>query len=156
MLINLAVMISIALLMVALAPHAIRLFVQEEESVTFGASYLRTVAVFYPFLGINFVLNGAVRASGAMYQVLVLNIISFWLLRYPLTSLFAAWRGESGIALGIGVSFVISSIFAWAYFRFGRWKTLELFDDDDGADGTRRPRRRLGQRRGRTSSRTKV
>ena len=133
---NMALMISIAVVMVVFAEQAIRLFVQEEESVAFGANYLRTVAFFYPFLGINFVLNGAVRASGAMYQVLMLNIISFWLLRYPLTSLFAAWRGESGIALGIGASFVLSSIFAFLYFRFGRWRTLELFDGEPEPSGS--------------------
>lgn len=126
---NLAVMVTIALLLVVFAERAVTLFVQDEESVAFGTSYLRTVALFYPFLGINFVLNGAVRASGAMYQVLALNIISFWILRFPLTSLFASWLGERGIAFGIGTSFVISSGFAFAYFRFGKWRTKDLFDD---------------------------
>lgn len=126
---NLVFMGSIALLMIAVSDHAIRLFVQDPESVAFGSNYLRTVALFYPFLGINFVLNGAVRASGAMYQVLVLNIISFWVLRYPLTELLAGALGESGIALGIGISFVISSGFAFAYYRFGAWRDKELFQD---------------------------
>src|SRR5699024_11193656 len=97
-------------------------------SVRFGARYLRTVALFYPFLGINFVLNGAVRASGAMYQVLVLNIISFWLLRFPLTALFAAHLDEPGIGVGIAASFVISSVFALLYFRVGGWRRKELFE----------------------------
>lgn len=126
---NVAVMAAIGLLLVVVADEAVRLFVREPESVAFGARYLRTVALFYPFLGINFVLNGAVRASGAMYQVLVLNIISFWVLRFPLTSLFAAWFGESGIGVGIATSFVISSAFAYLYYRFGGWRQKRLFDD---------------------------
>ncbi|TMZ51474.1 MATE family efflux transporter, partial [Klebsiella pneumoniae] len=42
----------------------IHLFVDDEATVSFGADYLKAVAFFYPFLGINFVLNGVVRASG--------------------------------------------------------------------------------------------
>ena len=124
---NLAIMTAIALLVVALARPAVMLFIREPEAVDFAVTYLRIVALCYPFLGINFVLNGVVRASGAMYQVLVLNIISFWVLRFPLTSLFAGWFGQNGIGLGMGASFIISSGFAYLYFRFGRWREKELF-----------------------------
>ncbi|NMA67977.1 MAG: MATE family efflux transporter, partial [Desulfitobacterium sp.] len=86
-----------------------------------------TIAFFYPFLGINFVLNGAVRASGAMYQVLVLNIISFWVLRYPLTYTFSSFLGDKGIPFGMGCSFMISSIVAFLYYRYGGWRRKELF-----------------------------
>ncbi len=72
-------------------------------------------------------LNGAVRASGAMYQVLILNIISFWILRYPLTAIFSSILAESGIALGMGSSFIISSIIAFSYYRFGSWREKDLF-----------------------------
>ena len=126
---NLAIMVAIALVMVVVAEQAIRLFIDEPQAVEFGTRYLRVIALCYPFLGINFVLNGVVRASGAMYQVLVLNLISFWLLRYPLTALFAHWFDESGIALGVGASFIISSGFAYLYFRHGRWRQKQLFEE---------------------------
>ncbi|HEY4553821.1 MAG TPA: MATE family efflux transporter, partial [Bacillaceae bacterium] len=93
------------------------------------AQYLKTIAFFYPFLSINFILNGAVRASGAMFQVLVLNIISFWVLRYPLTYLFSGWFGDEGIAYGMGTSFVISSVFAILYYRFGGWRKQKVFKE---------------------------
>src|SRR5699024_3296520 len=79
--------------------------------------YLRIMAFCFPFLGVNFILNGIVRASGAMYQVLVLNIISFWVLRFPLTSLFSNIYDEVGIAIGMGASFVISSVLSFLYYR---------------------------------------
>jgi putative MATE family efflux protein len=124
---NFAVMVAIGLLVVLFAEQAVRLFIQEEEAVRFGTRYLQIIALCYPFLGINFILNGVVRAAGAMYQVLVLNIISFWVLRYPLTYLFAKLMGDTGIAVGMGVSFMISSIFAYLYFRFGKWREKVLF-----------------------------
>lgn len=128
---NLAIMTAVALIVVALARPAVSLFVREPEALEFGTEYLRIVALCYPFLGINFVLNGVVRAAGAMYQVLVLNIVSFWVLRFPLTSLFAGLFGESGIALGMGASFIVSSAIAFLYYRFGRWRETILFAESD-------------------------
>src|SRR5699024_7603237 len=107
-------------------------FIKEKEAVQFASGYLRIMAFSFPFLGINFILNGVVRASGAMYQVLVLNIISFWVLRYPLTYFFAGYFQEEGIAIGLGSSFFISSIFAAAYYRFGKWRNKELFKQNEG------------------------
>lgn len=127
MLFNFVVMLAIAIIIAILAEPAIRLFIQEPAAVQFGSQYLQWIAFMYPFLGINFVLNGVVRSSGAMMQVLVLNIISFWVLRYPLTYLFASFMGQQGIALGIGTSFVFSSIVVYIYYRFGKWQRRELF-----------------------------
>lgn len=129
-LLNFVMMLVIALVVVAFAHWGISMFVSREKSVQFGADYLRIIAFLYPFLGINFVLNGIVRASGAMFQVLVLNIVSFWVLRYPLTYTFAGLIGEQGIAYGMGVSFVISSFIAYGYYRFGKWRQRDLFSEE--------------------------
>ncbi|MFC3041215.1 MATE family efflux transporter [Virgibacillus xinjiangensis] len=126
---NFAIMTLIGLVVVLFAEHGVRLFIQEEEAVQFGTVYLQIIALCYPFLGINFVLNGIVRAAGAMYQVLALNIISFWVLRFPLTALFSWMFGEIGIAIGMGTSFLVSSLVAFLYYRFGNWRKKELFKE---------------------------
>lgn len=124
---NFGLMLSVAAVVIIFAETGIRMFIQDEAAVEFGTNYLRIVALCYPFLGLNFVLNGIVRASGAMYQVLILNIISFWVLRYPMSALFASYFGETGVGMGMGVSFIISSIFAYLYYKFGKWREKELF-----------------------------
>lgn len=126
---NLGIMFAIAGIVFGFAGAGIRLFITDAAAVRFGTDYLKMIAFFYPFLGINFVLNGAVRASGAMFQVLVLNIISFWILRYPVTYFLSGFMGEKGIAAGIGISFVISSIFAFLYYRFGKWKQAKVIGE---------------------------
>mgnify|MGYP003761064821 FL=1 len=126
---NLSIMVTIGILLVLFAEYGVRLFIREEEAVQFGTVYLQIVALCFPFLGINFILNGIVRAAGAMYQVLVLNIISFWVLRYPLTFIFSRLFGDIGIAIGMGTSFFISSIVAFLYFRYGKWRKIKLFED---------------------------
>lgn len=125
----LSVSFFISLLVFLFADVLIRLFVADEETVAFGSTFLKTVAFFYPFLGINFVLNGVVRAAGAMFQILVLNLVSFWILRVPLTALLSSWLGTKGIAYGIGISFVISSLIAAAYYLFGKWRKISIFEE---------------------------
>lgn len=124
---NFSVMLFIGIIVAFFAEFGVRLFIREDEAVEFGTRYLQIIALCYPFLGINFILNGIVRASGAMYQVLILNIISFWVLRYPLTALFASIFGETGIAIGMGTSFIVSSMVAALYYRFGKWRKRDLF-----------------------------
>lgn len=126
-LLNLAAMLLAAVLIFFFARWGVSLFISDEGAVKFGTEYVKIIAFFYPFLGLNFILNGVVRASGAMLQVLVLNIISFWVLRYPFIYVFAKILGEKGIGIGMGVSFIISSVFAYSYYRFGKWREKELF-----------------------------
>ncbi|WP_449539149.1 MATE family efflux transporter [Ferdinandcohnia sp. Marseille-Q9671] len=124
---TIGIMLTIALFVFLFARGLTTLFIQDKNAITFGTDYLKIIAFSYPFLGINFILNGIVRGSGAMYQVLVLNLLSFWLLRYPFTYICSKLIGQKGIALGIGISFVISSIFAFSYYKWGGWKTKALF-----------------------------
>ncbi len=125
---NFSIMISIGIIIFFFGEYGVRLFIQEHDAVAFATSYLRIMAFCFPFLGINFILNGIVRAAGAMYQVLILNIISFWVLRYPFTALFANLFDEDGIAIGMGLSFMISSIFATLYYIYGKWREKDLFN----------------------------
>lgn len=125
--INFAIMLSIGILVLIFGEYGVKLFIQDGAAVDYGRRYIAVIALCYPFLGINFILNGIVRAAGAMYQVLVLNIISFWILRFPLTSLFSSFSGEIGIAYGMGLSYMISSVIAFSYFRFGKYREKNLF-----------------------------
>lgn len=121
-----SVSFAIALLVYLFPRFLLSLFIDNPQSISFGVQYLTAICFFYPFLGINFVLNGVVRGAGAMVQILVLNFISFWVLRYPLTALFSSWLGQQGIAYGIGTSFLISAFVAWSYYRWGRWRELRI------------------------------
>ncbi|WP_139367404.1 MATE family efflux transporter [Metabacillus halosaccharovorans] len=127
---NLMIMILISTVVVLFAEWGIKLFIGEKEAVQFGTNYLIVIAFFYPFLGINFILNGIVRAAGAMFQVLILNVISFWILRYPLSYLCSKWLGEQGIAVGMGLSFVISSVIAFGYYKYGKWNKIMLVTNE--------------------------
>ncbi|UTR13972.1 MATE family efflux transporter [Salipaludibacillus sp. LMS25] len=125
-----AVSLSLSTLVFFTAESAVSLFVQDPATVSFGTLYVQTVAFFYPFLGINFVLNGVVRAAGAMFQVFILNILSFWVLRFPLTYGFSRWLGEAGIGVGMALSLIMSSLFAIGYYKLGNWRNINVLDRD--------------------------
>ena len=133
---NVAIMAAVSGVLLLWAEPLVALFVRDRESVAFGASYLRIIALFYPFIGLNFIFNGVVRSSGAMLQVLVLNIISLWVLRVPLAHWLAAMHGEPGIALGIGISFLLSSLVSLAYYRWGGWRSRRLFAETAAQPGS--------------------
>ena len=125
---TMVIMFSISTLVFIFPKFLVTLFIRDEASVAYAVTYLKIIAYCFPLLGVNFILNGIVRASGAMYQVLVLNLISFWILRYPLTSLGANLYGEIGVPIGIGVSFFVSSLIATAYYLFGGWRMKVILD----------------------------
>ncbi|CEA00887.1 putative transporter-like membrane protein [Pseudomonas saudimassiliensis] len=124
---NTGIMLLLASILFIWAEPLISLFIQDEASVAFGTSYLKTIAFFYPFIGLNFVFNSVVRGAGAMVQVLALNIISLWVLRVPLAYWATSVYGDTGVALGIGLSFMLSAGFSFAYYRWGRWRAKRLF-----------------------------
>ncbi|CAM3832105.1 MATE family efflux transporter [Alkalicoccus chagannorensis] len=125
------VSLTISTLVFFSAEWAVSMFVQDDETVAFGTMYVQTVAFFYPFLGINFVLNGIIRAAGGMMQVFVLNVISFWILRFPLTYVSASWLGEQGIGIGMGISLILSAVIAAGYYRWGRWREIRVIEEKD-------------------------
>lgn len=124
---NTGIMLIAATILFVWAAPLVKLFIRDEGSVAFGVQYLRTLAFFYPFIGLNFIFNGIVRGAGAMFQVLVLNIISLWLLRVPLAYWTTSLYGDIGVALGIGISFFISCLFSFAYYQWGGWREKQLF-----------------------------
>lgn len=124
---TITIMLAISILLFIFAEPLVKLFVRDPNSVRFGTTYLKIVACFYPFIGLNFVFNSIVRGAGAMFQVLMLNIISLWALRVPLAYWATSVYGDSGVALGIGLSFFMSCLFSVAYYRWGRWRDKKLF-----------------------------
>lgn len=124
---NIVVTMVIATALFLWAEPLVKLFIRDEGSVAFGTSYLKTIAFFYPFIGLNFIYNGVVRGSGAMFQVLMLNIISLWILRVPLAWWATSIYGDRGVALGIGISFFFSFLFSFGYYRWGGWRRKTLF-----------------------------
>ena len=113
-------MLFIGVFILLFAELGIKLFIRDEAAWTSGKSYLRVVALCYPFLSINFILNRIVRASGVHVPSACLECSLFLGAAFPLTWLLSNQYGSIGIALGIGASFIISNWLCLPIFSF--WK----------------------------------
>jgi len=68
------------------------------------------------------ILNGAMRGAGDTFFAMVTGIVSFWLIRIPLATLFSRAWGRVGIWWAIAASITLAFIATLIYYRTGRWK----------------------------------
>jgi len=68
------------------------------------------------------ILNGAMRGAGDTFFAMVTGIVSFWLIRIPLATLFSRAWGREGIWWAIAASITLAFIATLIYYRTGRWK----------------------------------
>jgi len=119
---------TMGVLQFALAPYAVRLFVDDPEVVDTGTKLLRVFAFALPGLGIHASLSGALRGAGDVRYVLG-------------TFTFTAWGVRVPVAAAMVLLFGLSAPFAWLAavaenwtraililrrFRQGKWKTIRV------------------------------
>lgn len=71
---------------------------------------------------------GQVTRTGVVFNLAAMAVIAAGLV-------LAARLGEDGIALGIGLSFLLSSLFSAAYYRWGGWRSKRLFTSTGATAG---------------------
>jgi putative MATE family efflux protein len=80
---------------------------------------------FIPF-GMAFVLNGIIRATGAVWPPLLGLLISMWLVRIPFAQFLEPYLGQDAIWWSFPLGSIISLILAAAYYRWGGWRKARL------------------------------
>ena len=124
---NLGAMLSVATGIVYLCSKGIQMFISKMRGSPIRYTICQENAFFYPFLGFNFFGMGLSGPQERCSKCLSSTLFHFgyW---YPLIFLFSKLLGEKGIRyFGMGISLVISSGFALAYYLFGKWRERELF-----------------------------
>lgn len=116
------------------APYLIAFFVPEDQQViTAGARFLRTMALSWGFIAIQFCLTGVFRASGNMVIAMIIAIISQWVLQFPLAYVLSRHTtlGTEGLWWAFPVTNVIIALITWTVFSKGDWKKKRLTDEDE-------------------------
>ena len=132
--INLTIGISAALgiILMLVAPWAVKLFTTEENIVYIGTAGLRTLGLFYVFMGLSQTLTGIVRGAGASTVPMYATMINI-LLRIVLAYLFAIRgliniNGElyRGLWFAMIICNFINMLILLVYYRKGNWRTAFL------------------------------
>jgi putative MATE family efflux protein len=121
---NMAFLLAIGLVFIAVPELLLRLFTQDVEVIRFGAACLRVISLGYPFYAFGMVLVQAFNGAGDTTTPTLINLACYWCLQIPLAWLLSVqfgWGAHGAfwaIPLAEGV---LTAVGIWA-FRKGRWK----------------------------------
>lgn len=107
------------------------LFTNDAAVVDLGRFYFYLHFSFFAFLGLRVAFLYAFYAAGDSRSAFISTVISLFLLRVPLAYIFSYTElGVKGIWLGMGISYLITSIFMYFMFRTKKWmdKSIVLRD----------------------------
>ncbi|MDD7201239.1 MAG: MATE family efflux transporter [Sphaerochaetaceae bacterium] len=103
-------MVATGALMFLFAPEMIGLISPDEEIRALGARVLRIEAFAEPMFGASIIITGAMRGAGDTVGPTLLNLVSMWLVRIPLSALLAPHIGLVGVWIAMCVELNIRGI----------------------------------------------
>ena len=105
--------------------------------VTVGTQFLRYVALTFGFIGIMRAYTGSFRGAGKTLTAAAISVLMLGVIRFPIAWIAAGEIGASGIWLSFAVSNVAGAAIAYAWYRRGTWREVDLTDPivpDAGTD----------------------
>ena len=82
---------------------------------------------FVPF-GMAFVLNGIIRATGAVWPPLLGLLISMWFVRIPFAHFLEPVLGQDAVWWSFPLGSIMSLVLAAGYYRWGGWRKAKLME----------------------------
>lgn len=106
------IMIFGSIIMYILAPYMIGLLTKEPEVLELGTRILRIEAFAESFYVASIIISGALRGAGDTFVPSIMNFISLWLVRIPLSYLLAQKYGLTGAWIAMCIELIFrGSIF---------------------------------------------
>ncbi|KRB40456.1 MATE family efflux transporter [Phenylobacterium sp. Root700] len=125
-----AVMTATPVLLIYLVePWVLLLFLPASSPSTAIAMHINSFVLwgFIPF-GMAFVLNGIIRATGAVWPPLLGLLVSMWIVRIPFAQFMEPYLGQDAIWWSFPLGSMISLVLAAAYYRWGGWRKARLME----------------------------
>jgi Na+-driven multidrug efflux pump len=129
---------SIGLIVFLFAPQLVAFFVPSDVNViAAGSMFLRTVALSWGFMGVQFALTGVLRASGNMVISMVLTLVSQWVLQFPLAYVLSKHTGlgPQGLWWAFPIANVVTALITIGLYANGDWKKKRLVDTEEVLTG---------------------
>ena len=122
MLFNVCLCLVVLAAILAFGRQMMGAFTEDADVMAIGQEYLTILGAVLIFHGALSILNGAMRGAGDTFFAMVTGIVSFWLIRIPLATLFSRAWGRVGIWWAIAASITLAFVATLIYYRTGRWK----------------------------------
>ncbi len=118
------VLVEAVVLYIARQPLVAVFLPGKADAIREGTSFITLFAASMPFLCAFFAAEAVYRGAGHNFPAMMLGFIRLWVLRIPLSVLFAfpLGLGSTGIWLGMSASNVLSGIAAMLWLRTGSWQ----------------------------------
>ena len=125
---NVIILGSAGALFVIAPTLLVGLVTQEPEALGYGASCLRIVGLGFVSFGVGMVAIQAFNGAGDTLTPLVVNIMSFWVIKIPLAYVLAHHLGfgPRGVFIAIAIAYTVQGSVAAVLFRRGRWKAANF------------------------------
>jgi putative MATE family efflux protein len=124
----LAVMTTMALLLLIGHEFILRLFTNDAAVIAAGKIVIHTSAYIQPIMAASFVFSGGLRGAGDTRSTMLITVASIWGLRLAAAYVLgiALGLGLYGAWLAIGLDFASRALLFWLRFRSGRWMAVRV------------------------------
>jgi len=120
-----AYLLPTMLLMFFFGNQFVRFFVDDPETMRYGAELFKIVSPSVVLFGFFHATTGVLQGAGDTKPIMYLNLARLWLLRIPIVYLLAySWEiGPASIWWGMFLSNMVTSAAGLYYLRRGTWIT---------------------------------
>ena len=115
------------------APWLVGFFIPgDREIIESGSRFVRIMALFFGFMGIQMSVSSVFRASGNMMSTLVISIVSLWVFQFPIAYILSkhAGLGIDGLWYAFPLTNVLTAVIGILWFMNGTWKRTFLTKED--------------------------
>lgn len=119
---TLTITLFITLIILTFSYPLSRIFTNDLVVINICQEYLNIVSFFFIFFTIMFVNNGVLRGAGDTLIPMLFTIISFWIIRIPLSFILSKYFGYMGIWWSIPISWFFGMTLSYLYYKTENWK----------------------------------
>ena len=118
---------SVGLFLILFSENLVGIFTENKETIKEGSLYLKIVGLSQIPLGIDFVLNGALKGAGATRLTLFVNNSSFWFFRIIPAYIVSKITGDIlYVYLVMIFETFMKGLWLFLIFNKGKWKEIKI------------------------------
>ncbi|WP_049986151.1 MATE family efflux transporter [Halobellus rufus] len=105
------------------AEPLVAVFTNDPAVIDEGSNFLRWVAPSFGFIGVMRAYSGSFRGAGKTLTAAAISIVMLGLIRIPVAYFTSLELGAEGIWIAFPISNVAGALIAFAWYRWGTWRT---------------------------------